>query len=331
VLLTIITIGIGLAVPILWAALGEIIAEQAGVINIGVEGVMLIAALITAMVMSAVDNFLISMLAGLGVGIAVGVVLGWFYVYRGMNQIITGIVFNIFALGLTTALFTYAEYLSEELQRTLPNVSIPLLSDLPWVGEAVFQQDLTFYGAVLASLVVFHLLLRSWFGLYVRAAGQRPSAVVSTGRDVRRVRFAAVIFACAMAGIGGATLVLSVAGSFNVNLTAGQGIVALAVVVLARWNPFVTVIACIVFGMARALQFQVENLGVLADVPVEVWIALPYIVTIVALVFARGSRYPPALGIPFIPPGKSWAQLTWERIRDRFTGGRAQPQLEANP
>ena len=108
------------------------------------------------------------------------------YVYRGMNQIITGIVYNIFALGLTTALYTYAEYLSAELQRTLPDVAIPGLSEIPWIGEAVFEQDVMFYGAVVASVVVFYLMLRTWFGLYVRAAGQRPSAVVSTGR--RRLR-----------------------------------------------------------------------------------------------------------------------------------------------
>jgi simple sugar transport system permease protein len=312
-------VGIALAIPILWAALGEVIAELAGVINIGIEGVMLISALATAMVVHAVDSFVVALLAGIASGVACGLVLSWWYVFRGMNQIITGIVFNIFALGFTTAMYSYAEYLSAELGTTLPDANIPLLSSIPWVGDVLFQQDVLAYGAVVAAVVVAWLLRRTWFGLYVRAAGERPSAVLSTGRDVLWVRVVAVTIACALAGIGGAALVLSTSGGFNVNITAGQGFIALAVVVVARWNPFATVAACIVFGIAQGMQFQIDNLGVLGDVPVEVYIALPYIVTILALAFARGSRYPPACGVPFTRMGRSWIGQVLDRMRARRT------------
>ncbi len=317
VLITIFTVGIALAIPILWAALGELIAEQAGVINIGIEGVMLISALATAMVIHAVDSFFVGVLAGVATGVLCGVVLSWWYVFRGMNQIITGIVFNIFALGFTTAMYSYAEYLSAELGRTLPNVDIPLLSSIPGLGKVLFQQDVLAYGAVVAVFVVAYLLRRTWFGLYVRAAGERPSAVLSTGRDVMWVRAVAVTFACAFAGIGGSVLVLSTSGGFNVNITAGQGFIALAVVVVARWNPFATLLACVGFGIAQGMQFQVDNLGVLGDVPVELYIALPYIVTILALVFARGSRYPAACGIPFTRTGRGWIGQVLDRMRAR--------------
>jgi len=325
--ITIFTVGIALAIPILWAALGEIIGEQSGVINIGIEGVMLMAALATAMVVHGVNSSAVGLLGGIGTGVLCGIVLGWWYVFRGMNQIITGIVFNIFALGFTTTMYSHAEYLSANLGRTLPNIDIPLLSDIPWLGKVAFQQDILAYGAIVFAVVVAFLLRRTWFGLYVRAAGERPTAVMSTGRDVLWVRFVSVIIACAFAGVGGAVLVLSTSGGFNVNITAGQGFIALAVVVLARWKPWATVVSCIVFGVAQGMQFQVDNLGALGDVPVEVYMALPYIVTILALVFARGTRYPAAAGIPFTREGKGWIGKRLDELRAR----RATPAASMTP
>jgi simple sugar transport system permease protein len=314
---TILTVGIALAVPILWAALGELVNELAGVINIGVEGVMLFAALVTAIAMHATDSFLLSALAGLGTGAVCGLVLAWWYVVRGMNQIVTGIVFNILALGLTTSIYSSTEYLSADLGRTLPDVAIPLLSEIPWVGTVLFDQDALVYAAVVAAVVLAYLLRGTWFGLYVRAAGERPSAVETTGRHVFAVRIAALTIGSALAGVGGATLILSTSGGFNINITSGIGYIALAVVVLARWNPLATVGACAIFGVAQAMQFQVDEIDALASVPVEVWMALPYLVTLLALVFARGTNYPPACGVAFRRPGRSWASLLRERLRSR--------------
>ena len=199
--ITIFTVGIGLSVPILLAALGELVAEQAGVINVGIEGVMLIGAIAAAIMFHFNDSFLLATLVGVGTGLLCGAVLGWMYVFRGMNQIVTGFVFNIFALGLTTSLFASEEYLAGDLNDTLPDISVPVLESIPWLGEVLFQQDAMVYAAIVATVAIWLLMSRTWFGVYVRAAGERPSAVLATGRDVQWVRFNAMLIACGFAGI----------------------------------------------------------------------------------------------------------------------------------
>jgi len=326
--ITIFTVGIGLSVPILWAALGELVAEQAGVINVGIEGVMLISAIAAAIFFHFNSSFLLATLVGLGTGLLCGVVLGWWYVFRGMNQIVTGIIFNLFALGLTTSLFASEEYLAGDLNDTLPDVSIPVLKSIPWLGEVLFEQDVMVYAAIVAVVVVWWLMSRTWFGVYVRAAGERPSAVLATGRDVQWVRFNAVLIACGFAGIAGAALIVAVAGAFNVNITVGQGFIALAVVVVARWNPFWTALVALGFGVTQGLQFQVNDLGFLSGLPTEFWIALPYMVVIVSLALSRGSQYPPALGIPYVKPSSG---SLWQRVRRVLPGGRDETPPEAPP
>ena len=330
--ITIFTVGIGLSVPILWAALGELVAEQAGVINVGIEGVMLIGAIAAGIFFHFNDSFLLAALVGLGAGLLCGAVLGWMYVFRGMNQIVTGIIFNLFALGLTTSLFASETYLAGDLNNTLPDVSVPVLKSIPWLGEVLFQQDAMVYAAIVATVLVWLLMSRTWFGVYVRAAGERPSAVLATGRDVQWVRFNAMLIACGFAGIGGAALIIAVAGAFNVNITVGQGFIALAVVVVARWSPFFTALVALGFGVSQGLQFQVNNLGFLSGLPTEFWIALPYMIVIVALALSRGSQYPPALGIPYVKPGAvSLAQRARNLIRSRGSSGSADPEAPPAP
>jgi general nucleoside transport system permease protein len=313
---TLFIVGVALSIPVVWAALGELIAEQSGVINIGVEGVMLIAALTTALVHQHISNFIITILAGAGTGLILGIILGYFYVYRAMNQIVTGILFNVFALGFTAAVYNQVVTLASSLGKELPSVKIPLLGSIPAIGPVLFDQSAMAYIAVGAMLLVAFLLRRSWFGLYARAAGQRPSAVESAGQNVLRLRFIAEIFGCTFAGVGGAVLILTSSGGFNLNITAGSGYIALAVLVVARWNPFFAVLTCLGFGIAQAFQFQVNQLGVLGHFPSEFWQAVPYLVTILALCVAKGSRYPPACGVPYIPP-KSAASgaMGWLRSR----------------
>ena len=318
--ITIFAVGIGLSMPILWAALGELVAEQAGVINVGIEGVMLISACAAAIFFHFNDSFLLATLIGLGTGLLFGILLGWWYVFRGMNQIVTGIVFNLFALGLTTSLFASETYLAGDLNATLPDVSVPVLNSIPWLGEVLFEQDAMVYACIVAILLVWLLMSRTWFGVYVRAAGERPSAVLATGRDVQWVRFNATLIACGFAGIAGASLIVAVAGAFNVNITVGMGFIALAVVVVARWRPFFVALVALGFGVTQGLQFQVDDLGPLSGLPNELWIALPYMIVILALFLSRGSQYPPALGIPYVNPN---AVSLWQRIRDRLVSGRS--------
>lgn len=308
---TLFIVGVALSIPLVWTALGELLAEQAGVINIGCEGVMLISALTTALVHEHVSNLLLVLLAGGATGTVLGGLLGYFYVYRAMNQIVTGILFNIFAVGFTAAIYNQVQELASSLQGTLPTVRVPALASIPGVGTVLFDQSAMAYAAVGAMVLMALVLRRTWFGLYVRAAGQRPSAVESAGQDVLRLRFIAEVVACTFAGIGGATLVLTSSGGFNLGITAGAGYIALAVLVVARWNPFLALVTCLGFGVSQAFQFQVNQLGPLAHLPPEFWQAVPYLVTILALAVSRGSQYPAACGVPYVRERTARTLLGW--------------------
>jgi simple sugar transport system permease protein len=143
------------------------------------------------------------------------------------------------------------------------------------------------------------LLQKTWFGLSVRATGEAPRAVEAAGLNVLRLRYPAVILGCVLISLGGATLVASTSGGFVLGITAGRGFIALAVVVLVQWKPLLAVLGALLFGVAQSLQFQAQSLGPLADIPSEFILMLPYLVTILAVVIARGSRYPAAVGVPF--------------------------------
>jgi general nucleoside transport system permease protein len=303
VAVSIFTIGVALMAPILWAALGEVIVEQSGVLNIGIEGVMLFGAFGAAIGYRYGGSLYVGLLVGIGAGVVCGLVLLLPYVRLGADQIVTGIVFNAFAFGLTTTL--YQKYLGGGVADTFSDLRIPGLGDIPWLGEILFEHNFLVYAAFLAAPVVFYLVQRTWFGLYARAASEHPRAAEAAGLNVWQLRYPAVVLGCTLTAIGGATLVLSTSGGFVPGMTEGRGFIALAVVVLARWNPFIVILGCLLFGVTQALQFQVQNLGPLADLPSDFVLALPYVVTILAVVFARGSRYPAACGVPYRPSGAS--------------------------
>jgi simple sugar transport system permease protein len=302
VLISIFATGIALMVPVLWAALGECVAERAGILNIGIEGVMLFGALSCGWMIHRGVPPAPAMLLSIPVGALIGLALAYLWVTRGADQIVSGIIFNLLALGATTLLF---EQFVEGVGRvtSLDAVEVPLLADLPWVGEILFQQALTFYLAVAAAAGVFWLLHRTWFGLHVRSAGEMPRATETAGLSVARLRYAAVVVGCVLTAFGGAALVASTSGGFVTNVTAGQGFVALAIVVLGRWNPFLIVGGALLFGVSQALQFHAQSLGLLSSLPPEAWLALPYLVTIAAVIAAKSSRYPAACGVPFTPAG----------------------------
>lgn len=298
---TIIALGIALMVPMLFAALGELISEQAGVLNVGVEGVMLVGAFGAAVGVNYGDGSIwAGLLVALGCGFLCGVVLSLLYVRLGTDQIITGILFNIFAFALTTTLA--AKYVAASESSAFPDWDIPGLRDLPWIGDVLFRQDVLVYAALILAPVVFYLMRRTWYGLYARSAAEFPRAAESAGLKVWRLRYVAVILGCMLMSVGGAQLFAN-SGGFVSGYTNGRGFIALGIVVLARWNPFAVVGAALLFGIAQALQFQSQNLGFVGDIPTHVLVALPYVITIAAVVLARGSRYPAAVGVPFRPSG----------------------------
>lgn len=302
VVISVFVTGIALMTPVLWAALGEAITERAGILNIGIEGVMLAGALTCAWCIRSGAGITTGLLLSVPVGALLGVALSYLWVTRGADQIVSGIIFNLLALGVTTLLFE--EYLKGVgVVTSLDRIAIPGLSSIPWLGEILFEQNITVYLALVAAVLVFLLLHRTWFGLHLRSAGEKPRATETAGLSVPRLRYASVIVGCALMCFGGAALIASTSGGFVPNVTAGQGFVALAIVVLGRWNPFLIVAGALLFGVAQALQFQAQSLGFLSALPAEAWLALPYLVTIVAVVLAKSSRYPNACGVPFVPAG----------------------------
>jgi simple sugar transport system permease protein len=296
------TSAVGLMVPVLFAASGEAVGEQAGVLNIGIEGVMLIGAFTAAAGFRATGSLWNGFLLSIPIGIASGIVLWFLYVYRSCNQIVTGIMFNLFALGATSAL--YEKYLTGTgVVVTIPNLAIPGLAHIPGLGPTVFDQTPLFYIAVIGCVVLWYLLWKSWFGLWVRATGERPDVTSEAGLSVRRVRLYAVMIACTFAAVGGGALLVNVSGTFNIDMTAGQGFIALAIVILGRWNPLWIILGASLFGFADALQFQLPfSVPALAGVNHDVWLSLPYLVTIVVVIVAGSTGYPSATGVPFETP-----------------------------
>jgi simple sugar transport system permease protein len=330
VLITVLVLGLGLAAPVIWATLGELVAEQSGIINPGIEGVMLSAALIATVGYHNTHSYVLATLIALVSGMAIGGLLSFLYVTRGVNQIIAGIMFNLAALGATTAIFVKYDYLAHSRVPVASAHSVPLLHDIPVIGPVLFEQNAFVYASYVMVFLVLYLMRHTWLGLAMRASGEHPMAVEAAGLNVWRVRHTAVIIGCALPAIGGATLVLATVGGFAPGMTAGQGFVALGVVVLARWNPIAAFGGALLFGTAEALQYQAQNISLLHNVPTEFLIAIPYVVTIIAVVFAHGSQYPRAAAAPYLP-GPSRLRLWLQSLVPRAAAVRYRPGVTPIP
>jgi len=295
---TVLSSGALLSAPLLWAALGEAINEQAGVINVGIEGVMLFGAFGAAVGVQHFHSLAAGLVAGAATGLLSGVILSYLYVNRGTDQIVTGILFNILILGATTAL--YEKYLSA----VVPSMSfhpahIPLLGRIPVVGPSLFYQPVLSYAVLACALIVLYLMRRTWVGLHLRAVGERPEVGDSVGLSVVRLRWFALVCGCVLTAIGGAALVLTQTGGFIPDVTSGQGYIALAIVILARWNPAGAILAAALFGFAAALQFQLQSTAAVAFVPRDVWLSVPYVLTLLVVVVTAGAGYPRGVGVPY--------------------------------
>lgn len=290
---------VALGAPLLYAALGELVSETAGVINIQLEGMMLCGALAGVWGTAGSGSLVVGFLCAAAGGMALAAVHGALSFGFRANQVVSGVVLNIFALGATS--FLFSSVLAVRLTApvpTLPELHLPLLGDLPLLGPVLFRHDLMVYLVYLAVPVLAVLRSRSTGGLMLSAVGERPVAAASLGVPVAGVRWLALLFCGAMAGIGGGQLVLAGLGLFTQNVTAGRGFIALAAVVFGRWRPLGTLAAVLLFAAADALQVRAQVLGI--DLPAELLVALPYLVTLVALAgLLRRMRAPGALGVPY--------------------------------
>jgi simple sugar transport system permease protein len=282
-----------LTVPVLYAALGELVAERSGVLNLGLEGMMIAGAFAGFAAAEATGETAVGIVAGVVGGVVIGAGMVVIAVRGRGNQIVTGLALTLLGAGLAN--FLYDE-LSDGFRAISPATvyAIPGLSRLPLVGEGLFEQNLIAWGAVALAVVVAVLLRHSRAGLEVVAVGHDPEAAAARGVSVVRVQSLSTLFAAGCAGLGGAALSLGALGSFNANLTGGRGFVAIAVVILGRWQPLWTVLGAFAFGFVDALQLRLQTE---IDLPTGVLGALPWIVVLLLLVLSsRSSRMPAALG-----------------------------------
>jgi ABC-type uncharacterized transport system permease subunit len=289
--------GLALSTPILLAALGELLVERAGVLNIGLEGVMLCGAFAAAVAAPSAGGSVAGVAASALAGLAVALVFGAVVVRLGADQIIVGTAINLLALGGTGALYraVYGETGTSLVLPTLPRLRVPLLADIPFAGPIFFDQHaLVFLGLWLVPLLSL-FLGRTGLGLRLRSLGDHPRAAASLGLPVQRDRVVVIALAGILAGLAGAALALSSAGTFVEGVTAGRGFVALAVVVFGRWSPWGVLLGSLLFGVASALQFQFQATAI--RIPYQVFLMLPYLLTLAALLLPAGvARAPLALG-----------------------------------
>jgi simple sugar transport system permease protein len=281
------------ATPLLFAALGETISERGGVINLGIEGAMLAGALAAALGASE-GGVWTGALAALLAGILVAGLFALIAVRAGADQIITGTAITLGAVGLTGAISRRA-FGPGGVGLTLPtfpSLPIPWLSRIPVIGPALFTQSVLTYLALAAVPLFWWALFRTRWGLELRASGESARNSRAAGVRVGRLRTAGVLLAGAMAGLGGASLVLAQVGTFAEKMTAGRGFIAIAIVVLGGWNPARVLAAALFFGAAMALQFLFQSQG--SGVPYQLFLMLPYLLTLATLAGAWGRTAAPA-------------------------------------
>lgn len=282
------------ATPFAFAALGECISERAGVINIGLEG-SIIAGALGATIGAGFLGITAGFFAGAAAGLFVGMLFALFAVLLRSDQIITGTAITMFGLGMTGTIYRIfygAAGVSLKTPTSAP-LAIPMLSDIPIVGHALFAQPPIAYLLYLCVPTIAWWLSRTQAGLALRAVGERPDAAAAAGIRPMRVQFLAVLFAGLMAGLGGATLVLAQAGTFVEGMSAGRGFIAIAVVVLGRWKPLGVAAGALLFGATSTLQNLFQSMG-WTGIPYNAFLAVPYVLTLIVLAGARSRAIAPA-------------------------------------
>jgi len=289
-----------MATPIMLAALGELIVEESGIINVGIEGAMLAGAFFAL----AATYFSGSIALGLGAGmlaaVAIDAIFAMLVVNLAANQVVTGTALNILALGVTGVFYRKLFGVTGKAFMVTPVAKIPLgpLARIPVLGPVLFDQNALVYFTFILIPIFWYLISRTRYGLRLRAAGERPEAADALGLGVYRIRWEALIVAGVLTGLAGAYLTLAYANTFVENISAGRGFVALSVVILGRWNPWGLAAASLLFGAAMALQFGLQALGTV--VPYQLFLALPYALTLVVLAGVGGqAAAPSALGEPY--------------------------------
>lgn len=293
---------VSLSVPLVFGALGGVIGERAGVVNVAIEGQLLLGAFAAALLSSITGNPFVGLVGAMIGGVLVASVLAAFAIKYLVEQVIVGVVLNVLVTGLTGFLYGALLAPNEATLNTpvrFPRVEIPLLSDIPIIGPVLFNQTFIGYLMFITVAVVAWGLYRTRWGLRLRAVGEHPQAADTVGIKVNPTRFWNVLLAGAIAGMGGAYFTLVSVPQFGKDMTAGLGFIALAAVIFGRWDPIRATLAALLFGFATNLQNLLSILK--TPIPGEFMLMLPYLVTLLAVAgFAGQIRAPAADGKPYI-------------------------------
>jgi simple sugar transport system permease protein len=297
VIMGILTSGIRLATPYLYAAIGETFSQRSGVLNLGVEGQMLISAFAAFYVAFTSGSLWLGLLAAIIVGALMGLAMAFVTVNLHAVQGISGIGFYLFGLGLSDLLFKMLLGTVETV-KGFPKVYIPFLSDIPIIGEILFRHNIMVYGAFLLVPTAWYVLNKTTLGLKIRAVGENPEAADSLGVNVARIRYFTITLGGILSGVAGASMSIALLNVFQQNMTSGLGFIAVALVYFGAWRPWGVLAGALLFSMVNSMQLWMQILDV--PIPSDIAIMLPYILTIVVLVASVSRvRSPSALTKPF--------------------------------
>lgn len=291
------------ALPLIYGSLAGVICERVGVVNISIEGQLLVGAFTGIVVAGATQNVWIGLLAAPLAGAFIGMLLAFFSVRYAVDQIIVGVVLNVLCLGLTNFFLGTVVKDNPEwngITHSLPTWKIPVLGDIPFIGPVFFQHTILVYFMYIGVGVLTFMLFRSKWGLRMRACGEHPKAADTVGIKVNRTRFLNTIFGGAVAGLGGAAFTIGASTVFTENISAGQGYIALAAMILGKWHPIGALGAALMFGLATAIVGFLPLVST-GSIDPSLLAMIPYIVTILAVTgFVGKSRPPAAENIPYI-------------------------------
>lgn len=300
IIVSVLAATIRIATPILFAALGELVAERAGIYNMGIEGMMLMGAFAGWYATYASGSPVVGFGAAMLAGILMSLLFAIMVITLEIEQIVTGLALNLLGSGLSTYWLrsAFSDMNNVPGIAILRDARIPLLTDIPYLGQILFDQRVVSYVALLAVPVIWLFLFRSRLGLEIRCIGENPKALDIKGRSVAARQYAAVLFGGLMAGLGGACLTIAATAHFVPDMVNGRGWLAIVIVIAGAWNPWGVLIAALVFSFLDALQLQIQGVGI--QIPYQILLAMPYAVAILALVLRRkAGRAPAMLGLSY--------------------------------
>ena len=288
------------ATPLIFGAMGGILSERSGVINIGLEGMMLIGRVLRHLRRGLFGSWFLGVLVGVAAGAVIGLVHAFVSIQLRADQVVSGTGINFLAIGITGYVFIYHygdQGTPSDISRA-PNVTLPLIEDIPFIGDAIGRMNVLTWAALILVPILSVYLFRTRGGLRLRSVGEKPRAADSLGLPVLRTRYLAVTASGALAALGGVFLSIGLLGSFNEQMTAGRGFIALAAVIFGSWRPFGALAGACLFGFSTALA---QRLPAFSESTAVLFQALPYVLTLVVVAGVIGrSRPPAAIGVPYV-------------------------------